>query len=169
MSTNLSPEHEQTLAEAVARGMFVDTRQALDEAIRLLRGKLEIEAALLAGLKSGESIPGSRLTVAKVQRRMEDSKLTNGQLMEVSVVEVSDRTTGAKREWISGRPSTAHDPVALVEDPATGQRYTAIPGQRFRSADGIEYVITDVRPNQIVIENVSEGTTQTLPLKGPRG
>jgi hypothetical protein len=120
-------------------------------------------------VKSGESIPGSRLTVAKVQRRMEDSKLTNGQLMEVSVVEVSDRTTGAKREWISGRPSTAHDPVALVEDPATGQRYTAIPGQRFRSADGIEYVITDVRPNQIVIENVSEGTTQTLPLKGPRG
>lgn len=120
-------------------------------------------------VKSGESIPGSRLTVAKVQRRMEDSKVTDGKLMEVSVVEVSDRETGAKREWISGRPSTAHDPVALVEDPSTGQRYTAIPGQRFRSAEGIEYVITDVRPNQIVIENVSNGTVQTLPLKGPRG
>jgi len=120
-------------------------------------------------VKSGEPIPGSRLTVAKVQRRMEDSKVTGGKLMEVSVVEVSDRTTGAKREWISGRPSTAHDPVALVEDPSTGQRYTAIPGQRFRSAEGVEYVISDVRPNQIVIENVSEGTVQTLPLRGPRG
>jgi len=120
-------------------------------------------------VKSGEAIPGSRLTVAKVQRRMEDSKVTGGKLMEVSVVEVSDRTTGAKREWISGRPSTAHDPVALVEDPSTGRRYTATPGQRFRSAEGVEYVISDVRPNQIIIENVSDGTVQTLPLKGPRG
>ena len=120
-------------------------------------------------VKSGELIPGSRLTVAKVQRRMEDSKVTGGKLAEVSVVEVSDQTTGAKREWISGRPSTAHDPVALVEDPSTGQRYTAIPGQRFRSADGVEYVISDVRPNQIVIENLSNGTVQTLPLRGPRG
>jgi ankyrin repeat protein len=120
-------------------------------------------------VKSGEVIAGSRLMVAKVQRRMENSKLTDGKLMEISVVEVSDRTSGTKREWISGRPSTAHDPIALVEDPITGARYTATPGQRFKSAEGIDYVITDVRPNQIVIENVSAGTVQTIPLKGPRG
>ena len=59
--------------------------------------------------------------------------------------------------------------MATGLDPDTGQRYTATPGQRFRSAEGVEYVISDVRPNQIVIENVSDGTVQTLPLKGPRG
>lgn len=57
MSTFISPENEQFLAETVARGMFVDTSQALDEALRLLRAKLEIEEALLAGLRSGDPIP----------------------------------------------------------------------------------------------------------------
>lgn len=120
-------------------------------------------------VRAGEAIPGSSLVVLRVKRRMEDSKLTDGRPMEVSVVEVSDRNSGAKREWISGRPSTAHDPVALVEDPLTGQRYTAVPGQRFKSADGGEFRVADVRPNQIVIEDLSDGSVQTVPLSGPRG
>jgi hypothetical protein len=120
-------------------------------------------------VKEGEGIPGSRLVVLKVRRRMEDSKFAGVKPMEVSVVEVRDRTSGASREWISGRPSTAHDPIALVEDPATGARYTARPGQRFKSADGGEFRISDVRPNQIVIEDLSDGSARTIPLSGPRG
>jgi hypothetical protein len=100
---------------------------------------------------------------------MESGKLNLGQPMEVSVVEVKDSSTGTTREWISGVPSSAHDPVALVEDAATGRRYTAMPGQRFKSADGAEFVISDVRPNQIVIEDAASGAVQTIPLSGPRG
>lgn len=117
----------------------------------------------------GETIPASRLNVVRVQRRMQDSKLNLGQPMEVSVVEVRDTATGTSREWISGVPVSAHDPVALVEDAATGQRYTATPGQRFKSADGAEFIVSDVRPNQIVIEDAATGAVQTIPLRGPRG
>jgi ankyrin repeat protein len=120
-------------------------------------------------VRAGATIPGSRLLVVRVQRRMKDSKLNLGQAMEVSVVDVRDPATGATREWISGVPTTAHDPVALIEDAATGQRYTATPGQRFKSADGAEFIISDVRPNQLVIENAATGAVQTLPLRGPRG
>jgi ankyrin repeat protein len=120
-------------------------------------------------VRQGETIPGSRLSVVRVQRRMEDSKLNLGQPMEVSVVEVRDSASGASREWISGVSASAHDPVALIEDAATGQRYTATPGQRFKSADGAEFIVSDVRPNQIIIEDAATGAVQTIPLRGPRG
>ncbi len=132
---------------------------------------LEINGASTRELKirPGETVPGSRLIVLRVQRRMEDSKLTQNAPAEVSIVEVRDSATGTTREWISGVPSNAHDPVALIEDAATGQRYIATPGQRFTSADGSEFIISDVRPNQLVIEDAATGAVQTLPLRGPRG
>jgi ankyrin repeat protein len=117
----------------------------------------------------GDMIPGSRLIVLHVERRMENSKVNLGKPNEVSVVEVHDTATGTNREWISGVPSNAHDPVALIEDTSTGKRYTASPGQRFTSADGAKFIISDVRPNQIVIKDTATGATQTLPLRGPRG
>ncbi len=120
-------------------------------------------------VRAGEKIPGSNLTVVRVRRRMEDSKVSAGQPMEISVMEVLDTSTGSKREWISGIPSNAHDPIALVEDAATGKRYLASPGQKFKGSDGAEYFISDVRPNQMVIQHVASGTVQTISLRGPRG
>ncbi len=120
-------------------------------------------------VRVGESIPGSNLIIVRVHRRMEDSKLSLGRPAEISVVEVRDRSTGSTREWISGVPAKAHDPVALVEDAATGKRYLASPGQRFKGADGAEYLISDVRPNQMIIQEVASGAVQTIPLRGARG
>lgn len=148
------------------RDMPVEVRSvANDSATLTLRGAPQPEVTV----KPGETIPGSRLTIVRVQRRMEDSKLNLGQPMEVSVVEVRDSATGVSREWISGVQASAHDPVALVEDASTGRRYTATPGQRFKSADGAEFVVSDVRPNQIVIEDTATKAVQTIPLRGPRG
>ena len=120
-------------------------------------------------VKVGETIPGTRLLVVRMKRRMEDSKVNLGKPSEISVIEVRDRTSGQTREWISGFPAAAHDPLALVEDAATGKRYLAAPGQHFRGADGVEYLISDVRPNQMVIQEVATGAVQTIPLRGPRG
>ena len=120
-------------------------------------------------VRAGDTIPGSSLVVVRVRRRMEDSKVNLGRPSEISVMEVRDSSTGTTREWISGVPSKAHDPVALVEDAATGKRYLASPGQRFKGADGAEYLISDVRPNQIVIQEAATGAVQTIPLHGPRG
>jgi len=115
----------------------------------------------------GGTIPGSRLKVVRVEHRMRDLKDEGGQT-EVSVVEVEDSATGRKRELISGVEPSAHDPVALVED-GQGRHFVAKAGQKFRGADGTEYVVTDVRPNQMVIENRTKGEVITVPLRGPRG
>jgi ankyrin repeat protein len=120
-------------------------------------------------VRAGDPIPGSNLVVVRVRRRMEESKVNPDRAAEISVMEVRDGSTGTTREWISGVPAKAHDPVALVEDAATGKRYLASPGQRFTAADGSEYLISDVRPNQIVIQESATGAVQTIPLRGPRG
>lgn len=120
-------------------------------------------------VRAGDKIPGSSLIVVRMRRRMEDSKVNLGSPAEISVMEVRDSSSGATREWIAGVPSKAHDPIALVEDAATGKRYTAAPGQRFTGPDGTEFLISDVRPNQLVIQEVTTGTVTTIPLRGPRG
>lgn len=120
-------------------------------------------------VRAGSSIPGTSLTIVRVQRRMEDSKVNPGGSSEISVVQLRDSSTGATREWIAGFPASAHDPVALVEDAATGKRYVASPGQRFKGADGAEYLVSDVRPNQLVIQDLGSGAVRTIPLRGPRG
>ncbi len=120
-------------------------------------------------VRAGDPVPDSNLVVVRVERRMEDSKVNPGGETEISVVELRDTSTGATREWIAGVPSSAHDPVALVEDAATGKRYIASPGQRFMAAGGSEFLISDVRPNQLVIEELATGEMRTIPLRGPRG
>lgn len=120
-------------------------------------------------LSPGQTIPGSQLTVIRVSHRMENSKLNFGEPTEVSVVEVRDQTTGRTREWISGTTATAHDPIAIVEDAASGKRYTATPGQHFTSTDGTTWIVSDVRPNQVIIENTATGQATTIPLHGPKG
>lgn len=143
-------------------------------AVRSVRG--ETATVRLGGpagrdvtVKAGDPLPGTRLVVLRVQRRMEDSKVSHGDPVEISVVAVRDTATGRSRDWISGIPATAHDPVALVEDAATGRRYVVSPGQRFQDADGNEYLISEVRPNQVVIQDVATGGVRTIRLRGPRG
>jgi ankyrin repeat protein len=120
-------------------------------------------------LRVGDEIPGSSLVVVRVQRKMEDSKVNPGNLVEKSEVEVRDRETGVSRMWIAGQSADAHAPAVLVEDAATGKRYIAKEGQRFKGGDGTEYKVTDVRANQMVIEDLKSGAVQTIPLRGPRG
>lgn len=120
-------------------------------------------------VKAGETIPGSSLSVVRVFSRTEQGKLNDGAPIEVGIVEVEDTRSGRKMEWMEGRPATGHDPVALVEDAATGRRYVAKPGQKFTSEDGREFVVSDVRPGQLVIEETASGEVRTLRLRGPKG
>ena len=100
---------------------------------------------------------------------METGKLNNSQPIYVGVLEVQDKVNGQSREWRSGIPVVGHDPVALVEDAATGNHYLAKVGQKFSSEDGREFIVNDVRPGQLVIEDVTSGEVMTLILRGPRG
>lgn len=118
---------------------------------------------------AGELIPGSRLRVTRVEARVQGSKLNDGRPEDVSRVEVEDTLTGVRREWVAGTPSMAHEPLAVVEDEGTGRRYVAKEGARFRTQDGVEYLVGDVRANQLVLEKAGTGETVTLPMRGPRG
>jgi ankyrin repeat protein len=130
--------------------------------------KLRLAGGGVAEVSQGAAVPGSRLSVIRVQRRMQQLKDSPAGPVEVSVVELEDSATGRRRELVSGLAPTAHDPVALVED-GSGNRYVARAGQKFRSEEGEEFTVIDVRPNQMVIENRSKREVITVPLRGPRG
>ena len=130
-----------------------------------LRGKPAKEISV----RAGDPIPNSNLVVVKVSTRTEVGKLNNSQPIYVGVVEVEDKQTGQRREWQSGAPAVGHDPVALVEDAVSGRRYIAKNGQKFSSEDGRQFIVSDVRPGQLVIEDVTSGEVSTLLLRGPRG
>ena len=120
-------------------------------------------------VRAGDPVPNSNLVVVKVSTRKEVGKLNNSQPIYIGVVEVEDKQTGQRREWRAGSPAVGHDPAALVEDAATGRRYLAKNGQKFYSEDSREFIINDVRPGQLVIEDVTSGQVSTLLLRGPRG
>lgn len=137
------------------------------ESVREDSAILRISGGAVAEVAAGATIPGTPLKVVRVERRMQGDKDRTGE-SEVSVVEVEDERSGRRRELVSGLDATAHDPVALVED-AGGRRYVARAGQRFRGSDGTEYVVIDVRPNQMVIEDRTRDEVITVPLRGSRG
>lgn len=148
------------------RELPVEVRKVSGEtAILRMSGRDDNEIEVVAG----ERISESDLHVVRVYSKMEQGKLNESRRVEVGIVEVEDRTTGKMREWVVGKSAGAHEPVALVVDAATGMRYLAKPGQTFRSEDGREFVVSDVRPGQIVIEDRASGETRTLPLRGPKG
>ncbi len=55
MSTNLTPDNEALLREAVRSGSFASESEALDAALGLLQRKLEVDAQLAEGLDSGDA------------------------------------------------------------------------------------------------------------------
>lgn len=129
----------------------------------LAGGRREVEVA------AGEPIPGSRLRVTRIVARVASGKEHEGRPEDVSRVEVEDTANGLRRQWVAGTSSQGHDPFALLEDEATGERYLATQGARFRASDGSSYVVCDVRANQVVLEKSGGGGTVTLPIRGPRG
>jgi Arc/MetJ-type ribon-helix-helix transcriptional regulator len=59
MSTDLSPQHEQFILQAVARGIFQDRGEALDQAVELLCRRQELLDHIDEGtrqLRNGEGI-----------------------------------------------------------------------------------------------------------------
>jgi ankyrin repeat protein len=165
-------EAPATAAPAAAGPLVMRAYRQKELPLRVESVQGEVATVRMSGggvkqVARGESIPGTPLTIVRVEHRMSELKDDGGRT-EISVVEVEDSTSGRRRELVSGLESTAHDPVALVED-GGGRRYVAKAGQRFTGADGAEYVVLDVRPNQMVIENRTRAEVITVPLRGSRG
>lgn len=161
------PAEERASAPLVMRAYRQKELPLRVESVQGQTATLRIAGGGVQQVAQGAVIAGTPLKVVRMERRLQDTKDRNGRT-EVSVVEVEDPANGIRRELISGLDSTAHDPVALVED-AGGRRYVAKAGQHFVGADGAKYAVIDVRPNQMVIENQTQGEVITVPLRGPRG
>lgn len=71
MSNQISPENEQFIEHELACGAYRNREELLDEAVRLLKRRRELQEAILAGTESGPSVPAS-----EVFRRLEE-KLNN--------------------------------------------------------------------------------------------
>jgi putative addiction module CopG family antidote len=66
MASEVSPESEQFIQHELESGTYGDRAELLDEAVRLLRRRRELQRDIQAGIDSGPSISGS-----EVFRRLE--------------------------------------------------------------------------------------------------
>lgn len=71
MSSNISPENEQFIEHQLASGTYRSREDLLDEAVRLLKRRRELQEVIQAGIESGPSVSAS-----EVFRRLEE-KLEN--------------------------------------------------------------------------------------------
>ncbi|RIK75560.1 MAG: hypothetical protein DCC68_21015 [Planctomycetota bacterium] len=76
MNVDLSPENELFVDSVVAQGEYADRREALDEAVQLLRRHVWLRKAINEGL-AGETIPAEvvhrelRQQLAEIEKRLQ--------------------------------------------------------------------------------------------------
>ena len=66
MAGEVSPENEQFIQHELEVGTYQNRTEFLDEAVRLLKRRRELQRDIQAGIDSGPSVPGS-----EVFRRLE--------------------------------------------------------------------------------------------------
>ncbi len=59
MSTNICPENEQFIEHELELGRYQNRGELLDDAVRLLKRRRELQRDIQAGIDSGPSIPGA--------------------------------------------------------------------------------------------------------------
>jgi hypothetical protein len=116
-------------------------------------------------VKKGEEIPLTGLRVVEVEKKRDHSKLTGGVPADVSVVVVEDPVTGQRRRLTVKLGASAHEPFAVLRKGKTGKPMVVRSGAVVQGVNGQAYLIIDVRPSQVVIENVGNGKVVTLNLQ----
>jgi putative addiction module CopG family antidote len=71
MSSGLSPENEQFIQHELECGAYASREELVDEAIRLLKRRRELERDIQAGINSGPFIPGEEV-FARLEKRIKD-------------------------------------------------------------------------------------------------
>ena len=61
MASDVSPESEQFIQHELESGTYQNRAELLDEAVRLLKRRRELQRDVQAGIDSGPSIPGSEV------------------------------------------------------------------------------------------------------------
>lgn len=150
---------EKPLPMIVEKTMPATNEGTSKAELRMLYGKQKkIEVS------EGEIIPNTRFKIVSIRRMLNHSKMTDGKPTDVSVVEIEDTRTGKRRKMTAKIPASASEPWAVMRTNSSGKYYAARAGQKFSTADGQHYTITDVRPSQLVITHNDSGEVSTIPL-----
>lgn len=78
MSNDLSPENEQFIAHALESGAYASRNALLDDAIRLLKRRRELQRDIEAGINSGPSISGDEV-LDRLESRAQEIAERSGQ------------------------------------------------------------------------------------------
>lgn len=114
-------------------------------------------------VEEGQAIPFTPLRIASVQERRRQTKESGNKFADLSSVMVEDPRTGLQREFVTHLSTSAHDPFAVLES-SDGSKKVAFQGAVIDGPSKEKFRVLDVRPTQVVLENLATGTVDTLHL-----
>jgi ankyrin repeat protein len=113
---------------------------------------------------AGGAIGDTGLELVGVERKFMDSKMGNGALLDVSQAVVRDRVTGQRHIVRKNQAAHSTPATALISAGSDNEVYEVQEGDEFTVGDeaAARYKVLDVRPTQVVIENLDTRETATL-------
>jgi len=113
---------------------------------------------------AGGAIGDTGLELVRVERKFMDSKMGEGRLIDVSHAVVRDRATGRRHIVKRQQPASSSEATALISAGPNGEVYEVREGDEFSAGDNspVRYQVLDVRPTQVVVENLQTRETVTL-------
>ncbi len=120
-------------------------------------------------VREGERIGDTGYQAIRISTQMVSSKQGKGHLVDVSRMLVEDVHTGAKHllvKDVAGRSSETYAVLRVKDRP---NRYVVRPSDRFvtlTERGESEFVVLDIRPTQVVIEEEGTGNVYTIERQG---
>lgn len=111
----------------------------------------------------GELIGDTSLRVVRLEQKFTHSKQGQGALVDVSRMLVEDESTGQKHLVIKDLPAKSSETFAVMSFEGSDALYDVRPNDEFTIGDeSTRYRVIDVRPTQVVMENLDSGDTFTV-------
>jgi ankyrin repeat protein len=128
--------------------------------IRVLGRERRTPEIVLAGGEIGET----GLQLVKAERKFKPSKMGEGHPLDVSQVTVVDKATGQRHRIVRNATANSSQPAALISVGAGDEVYEVREGDEFTAGETspARYRVLDVRPTQVIVENLDTRETATL-------
>ena len=119
---------------------------------------------------AGSTIPGTNYEVKEVTRKFVSSKEGKGRMVDVSRVEIQDKTSGNSHLLVKDVSGQTADSYAILTSADSKYRYVVKAGDVFRTATAdfgeTDYQVLDIRPSGVVIKNLETEEVTTVAREG---
>ncbi len=162
-----SPVEKMIVAGTVEQPLPYQVKEANAQGVSIQR--VDRPDAPAVFVPAGEKLPGTSLQVGEVSQAQVASKETQGEVVTVNQVAVTDTATGDQHIWVE-RGGASGDVYAVLTSPQSQYRYVVRPGDEFVSADsdGSEknFAVLEIRDNTVVAQNLDSGRIVTIDRDG---